>query len=79
MARNSSASQPMPTPSMKRPPETMSRLAACLASSSGLLCGRMFTPVPRRRRVVCAARVASAMSGSMKFTSGATPILPEPE
>ena len=66
----------MPTPSMKRPPETKSRLAACFASSSGFVCDRMFTPVPRRSPCVACATIDSAISGSTKFVSGVTPILP---
>ena len=35
-AANSSASQPMPTPKSKRPPESLSRLATCFAKTTGL-------------------------------------------
>lgn len=38
-ASNSSRDQPMPTPRSSRPPESVSRVAACLATTTGLCSG----------------------------------------
>jgi len=69
--RNSSPSawysdscQPTPTPSRTRPPESVSSVLTCLATSVGWRCGSTSTSVPSVTRVVTAARCASVISAS---------------
>src|SRR5438874_167575 len=49
---------------MTRPPDSTSRVATCLASSTGLRCGRMTIPVASLIVAVCAAAQVSASSES---------------
>ena len=59
-AANSSASQPAPTPSTTRPPASRSRLATCLARTTGWRCGSTSTAVPSSTRSVTAAAIDRA-------------------
>jgi hypothetical protein len=61
---NSGSLQPAPSPSVSRPPETRSTVAACFATTKGLRIGSTITDVPRRTREVFAATKASVTSGS---------------
>ncbi len=76
MASNSSSSHPTPMPSSTRPPESWSRVATSLARVTGLRCGRIRIPVPRRMVLVAAATKASQMSGSGIGESSGPGILP---
>ena len=69
-ASNSSFSQPTPMPSSMRPPLRKSMVATCLASTSGLRCGRISTPVMNLSRVVAAATQVIQISGSGIGLSG---------
>ena len=55
---------PKPTPSVTRPPERWSSVATCLASTIGSCWAASRMPVPSPMRVVTAAAVDSATSGS---------------
>ena len=63
-ARKSSDRLPMPSPRVKRPPDSASRLAACFASTPVVRRGASSTMVMRRTRTVTAAAAASVTSGS---------------
>src|SRR5690606_10160544 len=69
-ASNSSRSQPTPTPSSTRPPDSESRSVTTLAVYTGLRCGTRQMPVPSRTRSVTPARNVSALSGSSMPASG---------
>ena len=69
--RNSGSRYPTPRPRVNRPALSTSRLAICLASTTGLRCGRITIPVARRSVVVCAARPRDASSGSRAGSCGA--------
>ena len=56
--------QPNPTPRVTRPPERWSSVATCLASRIGSCWAASRMPVPSPMRVVTAAAVESATSGS---------------
>ena len=56
--------QPAPTPRMKRPPESTSSEATCLASTIGSCSITRLTEVPSTRSSVAAAANASATNGS---------------
>src|SRR6185312_2436138 len=56
---------------MTRPPDSTSRLATCLASTTGLRCGRMTIPVASLIVVVCAAAQVSATRESRIGSCGA--------
>ena len=77
-ASNSSASQPAPTPSTTRPPARRSRLATCLASSTGLRWGSTSTAVPSSTDSVTAAAWASTMRASYQGSSVTQVIAPSP-
>ena len=64
IAANSSASQPIPTPSVTRPPESTSIVAASLASTAGWRKSLEKTSEPTRRRVVASAAAVSAGTGA---------------
>ncbi|CAB4914237.1 unannotated protein [freshwater metagenome] len=55
-ASNSSESHPRPKPRMMRPLESRSKVAICLASTTGLRMGRITTPVASLILLVDAAR-----------------------
>ena len=58
-APHSSSFQPAPSPSSSRPSETMSSVAAMLASTAGCRYTMPVTSTPtRRRRVACASAVS---------------------
>src|ERR1700693_4029903 len=59
-ASNSSSSPPIPTPKMKRPPESTSRLATAFAVANALRSGTTKIPVASRIRLGTAAGYASA-------------------
>ena len=63
----SSAFQPAPMPSSKRPPESRSRLAAAFAVVSGSRSVSRQMPVPTRSVFVAAAAAVSATKGSRVF------------
>ena len=63
-AAYSSASQPTPTPSSKRPPLKWSRVLTSRAHSSGWRNGSRATAVPTRSVVVCSASAWHVRSGS---------------
>src|SRR5262249_53046946 len=63
-ASSSDSCQPTPTPRRTRPPESVSSVATCLATSVGWRCGSTSTSVPRVTRVVTAAMYASAINAS---------------
>ena len=64
-------------PSSMRPPDIASKVATCLAVTTGLCCGRMRMAVPRRMRCVCAAAQDIQISGSGMTNSASSPgILP---
>jgi hypothetical protein len=54
-ASYSDSCQPTPTPSRTRPPDSVSRVLTCLATSTGCRCGSTSTSVPSVTRVVTAA------------------------
>ena len=60
----SSTDQPMPRPAITRPPLAASRVASDLASRRGMWRGAIRTAVPRLTRVVTAAAMDKATSGS---------------
>ena len=65
LAAKSSSRPPMPRPSTRRPPESRSIDAACLANSAVFVCsGASSTEVVSRIRLVTAAAAASATSSS---------------
>jgi hypothetical protein len=74
--RNSSSSQPMPTPRITRPPDSLSSVATSLAVTSGLRWGRIRMPVARLTVVVRAATKASQIRGSGMSNTSAPGILP---
>src|SRR6185436_11181101 len=55
---------------MRRPFDMTSSVASSFARTSGLRWGRMMIPVPRRIRLVCAARKVSATMGSTMRSPG---------
>jgi hypothetical protein len=61
----SSAFQPPPMPNRKRPPDTWSRVATCLAVWMGSRWTTRHTPVPTLSRVVAAAAADRVTKGSM--------------
>ena len=63
-ASYSDSCQPTPTPSRTRPPESVSSVPICLATSVGSRCGSTSTSVPSVTRDVTAASAASVTSGS---------------
>ena len=63
-AMKSSARPPTPKPSVRRPPESASTLAACLASIAPLRNGASRTLVISRTREVTAEAAANVVSGS---------------
>ncbi len=79
IASNSSRDQPTPIPSVSRPPHRTSRLATCLASSTGLCSGNSKTPVASPILRVLAAAKLSATSGSSQSASAGTAIRPSRE
>ena len=56
----------MPTPSVSRPPDNVSSVAACLATNTGLCSGNSSTPVAMRIVEVAAAAKLSPISGSIQ-------------
>src|SRR6201993_4648042 len=68
-AWNSSASQPMPTPRMKRPPLSRSSVATVLASTRGLCSGTRQIPVAILILLVQAAVNARVVNGSANGVS----------
>ena len=66
MIAASSGNHPAPTPSINRPPEYMSSVAAAFAVSIGLRSGNRQTLVPMRMREVACAAIASATNGSAR-------------
>ena len=64
-ASYSDSCQPTPTPSRTRPPERVSRVATCLATSTGWRCGSTSTSVPSPMRDVADATKLSVISASM--------------
>ena len=75
-ASNSSSNQPTPIPSSTRPFDNASRVATSLASTAGLRCGRINTPVPSLTFDEFAATHVSQMSGSGMGESSEPGILP---
>ena len=70
-AANSSAIQPTPMPSAKRPPDSRSRLAACFARISGLCSGTRQMPVASRiERVTDAAKLSATNGSSQSIVAG---------
>jgi len=55
---------PPPTPNRKRPPDSRSRLATCLAVTKTSRCATRQMPVASFRRVVACAAIASDTKGS---------------
>ena len=78
-AANSSADQPIPTPSVSRPPDSTSSVAACLAVTTGLCSGSSSTPVASPILVVTAAAKLRPSSGSSQSAEAGTAIRPSPE
>ena len=70
----SSRFQPKPTPKVKRPADTVSRLATALAVASGSCWATRQMPVPTRRRSVTEAAAARATKGSRhrRYCSGSS-------
>ncbi len=66
----------MPRPRVSRPLLSTSSEAACLAKRSGLACGKMLTPVPKRIVFVAAATCAREISGSRNHACGEIGIFP---
>ena len=67
---------PTPTPSAKRPLQTLSRLAITLASTIGLCSGTRQMPVARRILLVTAATKLSVTNGSSQSASAESGNLP---
>jgi hypothetical protein len=63
-AANSGRSQPAPTPSVTRPPDSQSDVPAALATTTGSRYGSTSTLVPMPMRSVAAASQPSIASGS---------------
>ena len=63
-ASYSDSCQPTPTPRRTRPPDSVSSVLTCLATSVGWRCGSTSTSVPSVTRVVTAARYESVISAS---------------
>ena len=63
-ASYSDSCQPTPTPRRTRPPESVSSVLTCLATSVGWRCGSTSTSVPSVTREVTAAMYESAMNAS---------------
>ena len=61
---------PTPTPRVRRPPDSASRLASVFASSSGGCCGTTSTLVPSPISVVTAAAHVSVTIGSKRWGDG---------
>jgi hypothetical protein len=59
-----SVREPAPMPKSSRPPDTVSTVAAILASSAGGRMRLLVTSRPTRSRVVCAARADSSVQPS---------------
>ena len=78
-ASNSSRDHPMPMPNVNRPPDSLSSVAACLASSTGLCSGSSSTPVAMRIVEVAAATKLSPIIGSSQSASAGTAIRPSSE
>ena len=65
-ASNSRSYQPTAMPSVRRPPDMISMLAAVLASTAARRSGSTRMPVPSSTRSVCAVSSASVESDSRK-------------
>jgi hypothetical protein len=78
-AANSSADHPTPTPSINRPSLSRSRLAALLATTTGLSSGSSSTPVASRIRSVTAQAKPRTMNGSSRSAPAGTAICPSAE
>ena len=78
-ASNSSRDQPMPMPSVSLPPLSVSSVAACLATSTGLCSGSSSTPVAIRMVEVAAAAKLNPINGSIQSASAGTAIRPSSE
>ena len=65
IASYSDSCQPTPMPRRTRPPESVSSVLICLATSVGSRCGSTSTSVPSVTREVTAAMYDSPMSASM--------------
>ena len=63
-ASYSDSCQPTPIPRRTRPPESVSNVLACFATSTGWRWGSTSTSVPRPMRSVTAAMWESAISAS---------------
>ena len=78
-AANSSLDHPTPTPRVSRPPLNRSRLAACLATTTGLCSGSSSTPVATPIRDEAAAAKLSAIIGSSQSACAGTAMTPSSE
>ena len=76
-ASNYSLSQPIPTPSITLPLDSISRVAISLANISGFLWGKITMPVASLSFVVTEAKYASHIIGSGITALSPPGILPE--